>query len=77
MIIPIRCMNCGKILADKWEYYQTQLKARKGDSYGTRTYFDGKPITNTIEHDIMLELGLTRYCCRKVLLTHIDIIQRI
>jgi DNA-directed RNA polymerase subunit N (RpoN/RPB10) len=26
---------------------------------------------------VMAELGLTRYCCRKVLLTHVDLIHKL
>jgi replication factor C subunit 2/4 len=26
MIIPIRCMSCGKTLADKWRFYQDEVK---------------------------------------------------
>ena len=26
MIIPIRCMNCGMVLADKWLYYKEEVK---------------------------------------------------
>jgi DNA-directed RNA polymerase I, II, and III subunit RPABC5 len=78
MIIPMRCMNCGKLLADKWLYYQQRLKELQGDAYGKRTYFDGTSVPATKEAQIMKEeLKLTRYCCRKVLLTHVDLIQRV
>jgi len=26
---------------------------------------------------VMDELGLTRYCCKKVLLTHVDLVQKL
>ena len=29
MIIPIRCMSCGKTLADKWRFYQDEVKKMK------------------------------------------------
>jgi DNA-directed RNA polymerase I, II, and III subunit RPABC5 len=77
MIIPVRCMNCGKVLADKWLYYQRRLQELQGDGYGKRTYFDGTSVPNTKEAEVMKELGLTRYCCRKVLLTHVDLTQKL
>ncbi len=78
MIIPMRCMNCGKLLADKWLYYQQRLQALQGDAYGKRTYFDGTSIPETKENKVLKEeLKLTRYCCRKVLLTHVDLIQKV
>lgn len=77
MIIPIRCMNCGKLLADKWLYYQRRLKELQGDSYGKRTYFDGTNIPDTAEKKVLDEIQLTRYCCRKVLLTHVDLVDKL
>jgi DNA-directed RNA polymerase subunit N (RpoN/RPB10) len=29
MIIPVRCMTCGKLLADKYEYYERELLRKK------------------------------------------------
>jgi len=69
-------MNCGKLLADKWLYYQKRLQELKGDAYGKRTYFDGTSIPDTAEAKVMKELELHRYCCRKVLLTHVDLLQK-
>ena len=77
MIIPMRCMNCGKCLADKWRSYQRRLQELQGDAHGKRTYFDGTSVPKTKEAEVMKELGLTRYCCRKVLLTHVDLLQKI
>ena len=77
MIIPVRCMNCGKLLADKWLYYQKRLEAIQGPSYGKRTYFDGTKIPDTAEKTVLDELQLTRYCCRKVFLTHVDLVEKL
>jgi DNA-directed RNA polymerase I, II, and III subunit RPABC5 len=78
MIIPMRCMNCGKLLAEKWLFYQKRLQELQGDAYGKRTYFDGTTIPETKEAKVLKEeLKLTRYCCRKVFLTHVDLIQRV
>ena len=77
MIIPVRCTNCGKLLADKWGYYQKRLRDLKGSSYAEPTCFDGKSITKTPESVVFEELHLTRYCCRKTLLTHVDLIEKI
>jgi DNA-directed RNA polymerase subunit N (RpoN/RPB10) len=34
MIIPIKCFTCGNILADKYRYYQTQVRQRKVQENG-------------------------------------------
>jgi DNA-directed RNA polymerase I, II, and III subunit RPABC5 len=77
MIIPVRCFTCGKLIADKWLYYQKRLVELQGDSYGKRTYFDGTSIPETAEGKVLNELELTRYCCRKVFLTHVDLVEKL
>ena len=78
MIIPIRCMSCGKVLADKWRYYQEEVKKLKKDSDSVdRYYFDGKTIPNTAEKTIMDSLQFKRPCCRKHFLTQVDLLDRI
>jgi DNA-directed RNA polymerase I, II, and III subunit RPABC5 len=74
MIIPIRCMGCGNMIADKWRYYQNELKRVKGNE---RYYFDGKDIPETPEKKIMNTLKLRRPCCRKHFLTQIDLMEKI
>ena len=75
MIIPSRCMNCGNVLADKWLYYQQKVKELRGST--TPIYMDGKSIPDTAELKVLNHLGLTRYCCRKHMLTHVDLIDKI
>jgi DNA-directed RNA polymerase I, II, and III subunit RPABC5 len=77
MIIPIRCMNCGNILADKWLAYQRRLKERAESQSGKPFYMDGKTVPVTEEGKALDELGLTRYCCRKHMLTHVDLMGKI
>ena len=77
MIIPIRCMSCGKVLADKWRFYQEQVKKLKNGDSLERYYFDGKSIPETPEKKVMDALHLKRSCCRKHFLTQIDLIDKI
>lgn len=77
MIIPIRCMGCGKEIASLWRFYQQQLKQAKGDQAEQRVYFDGTSIPETAEKKILDAMGLTRPCCRKHFLTQVDLIDRI
>lgn len=78
MIIPIRCMSCGKVLADKWRYYQEQVKKlKKGSDDVEHYYFDGKTIPDTPEKLVMDSLKLKRPCCRKHFLTQVDLMDRI
>jgi DNA-directed RNA polymerase subunit N len=81
MIIPVRCMTCGKLLADKYEYYERELLRKKialnSDSDPLIININSKDIKKTIAGEIMDELGLHRMCCRKVMLTSINIIDEI
>ncbi len=77
MIIPIRCMNCGNVLADKWLYYQQKVRQLRGNDHAEPIYMDGKSVPDTPESQVLNELGLHRYCCRKHMLTHVDLIDKI
>ena len=81
MIIPIRCYTCSKLLADKYEYYESELLRKKLAMNTTEDpliiNINASDIKKTIAGELMDELGLTRICCRKVLLTSINIIDEI
>ena len=81
MIIPIRCMNCGGTLADKWLWYQkrvAEIRKELGQpASSSPMYMDGTSVPVTAERQALKELGLDRYCCRKHLLTHVDLIDRV
>jgi DNA-directed RNA polymerase subunit N (RpoN/RPB10) len=75
MIIPIRC-GCGKILADKHRYYQEQVIKRKieaGIDINRVIYLTSEQTSKTPEGVVMDELNLTALCCRRTMLTHVDI----
>jgi DNA-directed RNA polymerase subunit N (RpoN/RPB10) len=77
MIIPIRCMNCGNVLADKWLFYQAKVKELRGTNNTKPIYIDGTSVPDTAELKVLNMLGLKRYCCRKHMLTHVDLIDKI
>jgi DNA-directed RNA polymerase subunit N (RpoN/RPB10) len=70
-------MNCGNTLADKWLFYQEKVKELRGTTKITPIYMDGKSVPDTAEQKVLNTLGLTRYCCRKHMLTHVDLIDKI
>ncbi len=71
MIIPIRCFTCGKIMADKIDYYNTKKleleKKEKKDDDNLKHFNDFET------KEILDDLGLIRYCCRRNLITNVDI----
>ena len=72
MIIPIRCMTCGKPIADLWNYYQNEINKEKAPE--DTININSKKIEKTHRGKVMDQLELKRYCCRRHLLTHADLI---
>ena len=81
MIIPIKCFTCGNVIANKYRYYQEQVRKKKlakksnGESidvdkvlYLTKEFSDKTP-----EGDVLDELNMKKMCCRRHFLTHVDI----
>ena len=76
MIIPIKCFTCGNVLADKYRYYQSEirrLKLLQGVSVDKVVYLTKDNTEKTIEGTILDDLGLKSMCCRRHMLTHVDI----
>lgn len=77
MIIPVKCFTCGKVLADKYIYYQktvAEMKLKNKEELNEIKYLNSNNIKKTAEGKVMDDLGLTRMCCRRHMLTHVDIL---
>lgn len=76
MIIPVKCFTCGKVIADKYRYYQREvrrLKMARGMDVDKVIYLTQDYIDKTPEGEVMDKLGLNKMCCRRHVLTHVDI----
>ena len=76
MIIPVKCFTCGKVLADKYQYYKRETEKRKinKDMEVDKIIYLTKEVTDkTPEGEVLDELKLVKYCCRRHMLTHVDI----
>jgi DNA-directed RNA polymerase subunit N (RpoN/RPB10) len=82
MIIPVRCFTCGKVLGNKWEYYQNKVseleeeyakkqKKENSNSSDSENYKNLEPI---YKKELLDQLGLSKMCCRRHMLSHIDMI---
>ena len=71
MIIPIKCFTCGTLIADKYRLYVNEVQSKKKGS--EPVYFNASNTTKTIEGHMMDKLGLNKQCCRRHMLTHVDI----
>ena len=82
MIIPIRCFTCGKTIADKYDFYVMKVAQREQDIKKNKIKDDDKTkdekeddkrhFDSVQTGDILDSLGLTRYCCRRHMLTTVD-----
>jgi DNA-directed RNA polymerase subunit N len=57
MIIPVRCLTCGFIVADKYESWLEAIE--KGDRS---------------RREILDDLGVHKICCRRMLISQVDLV---
>jgi DNA-directed RNA polymerase subunit N (RpoN/RPB10) len=77
MIIPIKCFTCGTLLANKYRYYYEEVRKRKleRDLHVDKVIYLTQEYKNkTCEGEVLDELKLHKMCCRRHMLTHVDII---
>lgn len=77
MIIPIRCFTCNKVLAS---LYKTYLKKKEKRIKDKDNIIDHEKIItqDSVENmKIFKEIGITRYCCKRHMISHVDLIQKI
>ena len=67
MIIPVRCFTCGRVIGDKYEDYKARY-----DEYKKAMDAGEKP--KETPKQILDDLGVDRYCCRRMILTHVELI---
>ena len=76
MIIPIKCFTCGTVLANKYLYYKMkvrEVKIKKNINTEDVIYLTLDNIQKTPEGKCLDDLGLNKMCCRRHMLTHVDI----
>ena len=76
MIIPVKCFTCGFVLADKYRYFQDQtrkIKLRDGVQVDKVVYLTKTNKEKTPEGMVLDSLGIVDPCCRRHMLTHVDV----
>lgn len=76
MIIPVKCFTCGNVLADKYRYFMEEvrrIKISQGLQVESVVYLTPNHIEKTAEGRVLDTLGLHNVCCRRHMLTHVDI----
>jgi DNA-directed RNA polymerase subunit N len=67
VIIPVRCFTCGRVIGDAYEEYM-----KRYEEYQKALQTGEKP--KETPKQILDALGVNRYCCRRMILTHVDLI---
>lgn len=85
MLIPIKCFTCGNLLADKYRWYLKRVRQLKLANAASTSdvavdeskvrYFTPKMKgrAKTEEGQVLDELHMNLQCCRRHMLTHVDI----
>ena len=68
VIIPVRCFTCGKVIAPAYEEF-----TKRYDKYKKAVDAGENPKENP--QKILDDLGLERYCCRRMIISHVDLIK--
>ena len=75
MLIPVRCLSCGNVIGNKYNYYKAEV-AKEKQNLTTNSLstinINSKEIRKTIEGRILDDLNITKECCRIVMMTHIE-----
>ena len=79
MIIPVRCFTCNKVISDKWVPFIEKVSEKKNTNTNDVKdldieYIDLKNPNKSIEGQVMDELELHRYCCRRMFLGNVHLI---
>ena len=76
MIIPVKCFTCGTVLANKYLYYLEKVKEeklQKGIDVDRVVYLSQDKVFKSPEANVLDKLQLYKMCCRRHMLTHVDI----
>ena len=77
MIIPVRCFTCGNVLGSKYDKYNELKKEKEKKDKETNIVISDYNIEEIKKLDnnkeIFNKIMITRYCCKRHLISHIDL----
>ena len=76
MIIPVKCFTCGTVIGSKYRFYLEEVRRMKianNQDTSKVVYFTQKNMEKTPEGIVLDKLRLYNVCCRRHMLTHVDI----
>ena len=78
MIIPVRCFTCNRVIGSKYEEYLKIIATEPENE----NIISGDPDVDLTKENIyqkaFMKIGIQdRYCCKRHMLAHIHLIQKI
>lgn len=82
MLFPVRCFSCGKVIGNSWTKYleliveetkKEEESNEKSEPVLNKSYAELDHKIKTPQSKALDQLQMTRYCCRRHFLTHVDI----
>ena len=81
MIIPVKCFTCGMVIANKYRFYVEEVRRKKlakgfnkdSINFDQVIYLTKEYSNKTAEGEVLDEMHLKKMCCRRHMLTHVDI----
>lgn len=73
MIIPIRCFTCGNVLGSKYNTYKKLTKEKNKDN---KEIIISDVNINKVDdnNDIFKKINIHRYCCKRHMISHVDLL---
>jgi DNA-directed RNA polymerase subunit N len=57
-MVPVRCFTCGNVVGEYWEEFDARVGGDGGED----------------PEAVLDELGVERHCCRRMLVSHKDLV---
>jgi DNA-directed RNA polymerase subunit N (RpoN/RPB10) len=78
MLIPIRCTVCNTCIGSRYKKYKEIIATEPNkENIITGNPDDIDTSVENIYQKAFREIGIVRYCCKRHLISHIDLIDKI
>ncbi|MEM0467317.1 MAG: DNA-directed RNA polymerase subunit N [Candidatus Thermoplasmatota archaeon] len=67
-MIPVRCFTCGKVIGPAYEEFKKRVEIYQ-------KAVDAGEQPKEIPKQILDSLDITRYCCRRMIISHVDLLK--
>ena len=75
MLLPVRCFTCGKEISSYYRAYEREVRQKKlaAGIVNDVVYLTKAQTDKTAEGEVLDKLLINKMCCRRHLLTHVEI----